>query len=102
MNGLLRVGGSLLIGFGLTALACSGGGTGLVLLGLATFAVGLNLWHDAAHQPDRPKARAIREGDAVNLRAKVYRADRVQALIEFTSMEGTYSIRVPLSEVRRR
>lgn len=43
---------------------------------------------------------AIDEGDDVLLRAKVYRVNREQALIEFTSMEGPYSIRVPLSELR--
>lgn len=41
------------------------------------------------------------EGDDVFLTAKVYRANGEQALIEFRSMEGPYSIRVPLSELTR-
>lgn len=43
----------------------------------------------------------VQEGDSVVLRAKVYRADDKQALIEFKSMEGTFSVRVPLSELLR-
>jgi len=35
------------------------------------------------------------------LRARVARADGGQALIEFASMEGPFSVRVPLSEVLR-
>lgn len=43
----------------------------------------------------------IQEGDSVVLRAKVARANEEQAFIEFTSMEGPYSVRVPLSEILR-
>lgn len=43
----------------------------------------------------------VDEGDEVLLRAKVARANAEQALIGFTSMEGPYSIRVPLSEITR-
>lgn len=42
---------------------------------------------------------AIEEGDLVWLAAKVYRCNDEQALIEFTSMEGIYSIRVPIAEI---
>ncbi len=43
----------------------------------------------------------VQEGDAVVLRAKVARADGQQAFIEFESMEGPYSVRVPLAELHR-
>lgn len=43
----------------------------------------------------------VQEGDNVVLRAKVYRASSEQALIEFQSMEGVFSVRVPLSELLR-
>jgi hypothetical protein len=41
----------------------------------------------------------VQEGDAVVLRARVARAGEGQALVEFRSMEGPFSVRVPLSEV---
>lgn len=41
----------------------------------------------------------MNEGDEVLLRAKVYRCNREQALIEFVSMEGPFSVRVPLAEL---
>jgi len=41
------------------------------------------------------------EGDAVWLKAKVFRADSEQALIEFQSMDGIFSIRVPVHELAR-
>ena len=41
------------------------------------------------------------EGDEVFLKAKVYRANLEQAFIEFISMEGVFSIRVPVSELER-
>lgn len=37
----------------------------------------------------------VQEGDSVVLRAKVARADGEQAFIEFESMEGPFSVRVP-------
>jgi hypothetical protein len=43
----------------------------------------------------------LTEGDHVALRVKVARANDEQALIEFTSMEGPFSVRVPLSELAR-
>lgn len=43
----------------------------------------------------------VQEGDAVVLRAKVARANNEQAFIEFESMEGMFSVRVPLSEILR-
>lgn len=39
------------------------------------------------------------DGEWVNLRARVYRSGVEQALIEFRSMEGVFSIRVPVSEL---
>lgn len=45
---------------------------------------------------------AVQEGDEVYLRAKVARANDGQALIEFSSMEGPFSVRVPLSELTLR
>jgi hypothetical protein len=39
------------------------------------------------------------EGDEVFLRAKVFRADSMQALVEFVSMEGIFSIRVPVNQL---
>lgn len=39
------------------------------------------------------------EGDYVVLRARVARANSEQAFIEFKSMEGPFSIRVPVSEL---
>lgn len=41
----------------------------------------------------------MEEGDQVLLRAVVFRADHEQALIEFRSMDGQFSVRVPLSEL---
>lgn len=43
----------------------------------------------------------VQEGDDVVLRAKIARANSEQALLEFESMEGTFSVRVPLSEILR-
>ena len=43
----------------------------------------------------------VQEGDVVVLRAKVARANNEQALIEFESMEGPFSVRVPVSELLR-
>jgi hypothetical protein len=43
----------------------------------------------------------VQEGDAVVLRAKVARANGEQALIEFESMQGPFSVRVPLAELLR-
>ena len=43
----------------------------------------------------------IQEGDSVVLRATVARANKDQAFIEFKSMEGPFSVRVPLSELLR-
>jgi hypothetical protein len=43
----------------------------------------------------------VQEGDDVVLRAKVARANGEQAFIEFVSMDGPFSIRVPLSEIMR-
>lgn len=43
----------------------------------------------------------IQEGDGVVLRATVARANKDQAFIEFKSMEGPFSVRVPLSELLR-
>lgn len=43
----------------------------------------------------------IQEGDSAVLRVKVFRADKKQALIEFESMEGTFSVRVPVTELLR-
>lgn len=43
----------------------------------------------------------VQEGDNVVLRAKVARANDEQAFIEFVSMEGPFSVRVPLSELLR-
>ena len=43
----------------------------------------------------------FQEGDAVILWARVARANSEQAFIEFRSMEGPFSVRVPLSELRR-
>lgn len=37
------------------------------------------------------------EGDEVFMMAKVYRANDEQALVEFQSMEGPFSVRVPVS-----
>lgn len=48
-------------------------------------------------ESDRP---LFDEGDEVLLRAKVYRANTEQALIEFRSMEGPFSVRVPLAELQ--
>lgn len=50
---------------------------------------------------DSSRYAEVQDGDDVVLRAKVYRADSEQALIEFVSMEGPFSVRVPLSEVLR-
>lgn len=47
------------------------------------------------NRPDLP----FDEGDHAALRVKVARANSEQALIGFQSMEGPYSIRVPLSEL---
>lgn len=44
---------------------------------------------------------AFDEGDEVLLRARVYRANREQALISFVSMDGQFSIRVPVGELAR-
>lgn len=44
----------------------------------------------------------FQEGDYVWLRARVHRANHEQAFIEFESMEGAFSVRVPLSELRHR
>jgi hypothetical protein len=41
----------------------------------------------------------IGEGDHAVLRVKVARANDEQAFIEFTSMEGPFSVRVPLTEL---
>lgn len=43
----------------------------------------------------------IQEGDTAVLRVKVARADSEQAFIEFASMEGPFSVRVPVSELLR-
>ena len=43
----------------------------------------------------------IQEGDTAVLRVKVARANKEQALIEFVSMEGPFSVRVPVSELLR-
>ena len=43
----------------------------------------------------------IQEGDNVVLRATVCRSNDEQAFIEFASMEGPFSVRVPLSELLR-
>lgn len=43
----------------------------------------------------------IQEGDNVVLRAKVARANEEQALIEFVSMDGPFSLRVPITEIMR-
>lgn len=40
------------------------------------------------------------ERQRVLLRAEIYRLDEMQALLEIKSMEGPYSLRVPLSELR--
>jgi hypothetical protein len=42
------------------------------------------------------------EGDPVLLGATVYRADNEQALIEFKSMEGWFSVRVPLDQLTKK
>ncbi|WP_159083895.1 hypothetical protein [Nocardioides terrigena] len=42
---------------------------------------------------------SIQEGDYAVMRVKVARANDEQAFIEFASMEGPFSIRVPLSEL---
>lgn len=41
----------------------------------------------------------MNEGDKALLKVEVARADATQALIELYSMEGPYSIRVPLTEL---
>jgi hypothetical protein len=43
----------------------------------------------------------VQEGDVVVLRARVARANDEQAFIEFVSMDGPFSVRVPLSELLR-
>lgn len=43
----------------------------------------------------------IQEGDTAVLRVKVARADSEQAFIEFASMEGPFSVRVPVTELLR-
>lgn len=43
----------------------------------------------------------VQEGDFAVMRVRVARANSEQALIEFRSMEGPYSVRVPLSELLR-
>lgn len=48
-----------------------------------------------------PRYAEIQEGDDVVLRAKVARADSEQAFIEFKSMEGPFSVRVPITELLR-
>jgi hypothetical protein len=44
----------------------------------------------------------MQEGDEVWLRAYIARCDDEQALIGFMSMEGDYSVRVPLDELAPR
>lgn len=41
----------------------------------------------------------MKEGDTADLRVKVARANDEQAFIEFKSMEGPFSVRVPLTEL---
>ena len=43
----------------------------------------------------------IQEGDTAVLRVRVARANDEQAFIEFVSMEGPYSVRVPVTELLR-
>lgn len=45
-------------------------------------------------------AAPLDEGSSALLRCTVHRSDRKQALISFESMEGEYTIRVPLGELR--
>jgi hypothetical protein len=42
------------------------------------------------------------ENDVVSLRVRIHRMDDEQALIEFVSMEGPFSVRVPLTELEPR
>jgi hypothetical protein len=42
---------------------------------------------------------SFQEGDDAVLRVKVARANDEQAFVEFLSMEGPFSVRVPLSEL---
>lgn len=44
----------------------------------------------------------MKEGDVANLRVKVARIDGTQALLEITSMQGPYSLRVPITELSLR
>lgn len=46
-----------------------------------------------------PRYAKFQEGDTALLRVEVARANREQAFIGFESMEGPYSIRVPISEL---
>lgn len=41
----------------------------------------------------------VQEGDFAVLRVRVARANSEQAFVEFQSMEGPYSVRVPMSEL---
>jgi hypothetical protein len=41
----------------------------------------------------------VHEGDVVLLKVKVARANEQQALIEIASMEGPYSLRVPIESI---
>lgn len=50
---------------------------------------------------DGQMSESIEEGDGVFLRVRVYRCNGEQALVEFASMQGPYSIRVPLAELTR-
>jgi hypothetical protein len=43
----------------------------------------------------------FQEGQEVSLKVRICRNDSEQALIEFNSMAGPYTIRVPLSELSR-
>lgn len=95
---------------------------------LATFAALTHRIHANAHDTASPAARAVveadlrtqrdivqvelvqrmtpdpspvSEGDVALLEVGVHRADSEQALIEFTSMEGPFSVRVPQRELTR-
>jgi hypothetical protein len=62
-------------------------------------------WRSTDRRPtvaDTSKHAPFDEGDEVFLKARVYRANSEQALIEFVSMEGPFSVRVPQAELEIR
>lgn len=52
-----------------------------------------------AEQMPEAARPTFEEGEWVNLRARIHRRNFEQALIEFRSMDGVFSIRVPVSEL---